>query len=131
MATGPVLLPRGPLLDRVLDDVRASPTQRAQVHQILDAADADLRAGRAAARADGDQMLRLFTQPVVDAAAVEAVRARMAQRREAESHRMTQAMVDLGPVLVPDQRRQIVNQFARLDPRALPGVRPQLPAARQ
>src|SRR3569833_883634 len=88
MAIGAMLLPHGPMLAHVLDEVKASPTQRAQVHQILAAADAALRADR-------EQMTQLFSQPVVDAAAVEAARQRMEQRHDAESRRLTQAMVDL------------------------------------
>jgi Spy/CpxP family protein refolding chaperone len=122
----PALLPHGPMLDHLLDDAKASPTQRAQVHQLLDAAEADLRAGRAAARGELDQLVRLFEQPVVDAAAVEALRLRLEQRHDAESRRLTQALVDLSQVLGPDQRRQIVRALAA---RPLPGARPDFPAA--
>jgi protein CpxP len=131
MAMGPSPLPRGPLLDHLLDDVKATPTQRAQVHQILDAVDADLRADRAAGDADRDRMLQLLTQPVVDEAAVEGVRVRMEQRHDAESRRVVQALVDLGPVLGADQRRQIAKQLARPGARPFPGVRPDLPAAHE
>ena len=130
MAIGAMLLPHGPMLDRVLDEVKASPTQRAQVHQILDAADAELRAGRAAARADREQMTQLFSQPVVDAAAVEAARQRMEQRHDAESRRLTQAMVDLSQVLDAGQRSRIAQVLAD-GPRPQPGVRPDFPAAKQ
>jgi len=119
---GPMMLPRGPLLDHLLEDVKASPVQRAQVHQILDAADADLRAGRAAARADREQMGLLFSQPVVDAAAVEAVRLRLEQRHDADSRRLTQAMVDVSLVLDADQRQLITKRLAS-------GPRPSNPAA--
>jgi len=123
-------MPHGPMLDHVLDEVKASPTQRAQVHQILDAAEADLRAGRAAARADHAQFLQLFAQPVVDTAAVEAVRQREEQRHDAESRRATQAMIDLGLVLTPEQRAQVAALLASA-PRPFPGARPDLPAAQQ
>ena len=127
---GPLLPPPGPMLDHVLDDVKASPTQRAQVRQIMEAADAELRAGRDAARADREQMAQLFAQPVVDAAAVEVVRQRMEQRHDAESRRMTQAAVDVSLVLGPEQRQQIAAlQTAR--PRPVAGMRPNFPAAQQ
>jgi Spy/CpxP family protein refolding chaperone len=130
MMGGPMLLPHGPMLDHVLDDVKASPTQRAQVHQIVDAADADVRASREAARADHERMMQLFAQPVVDAAAVEAVRERMEQRHDAESRRMAQAMIDVSQVLGPEQRAQIA---AHLDQAArhVTGTRPDLPAAQK
>jgi protein CpxP len=106
------MLPRGPLLDRLLDQAQASPTQRAQAHQILDAADADLRQRRGAERADRDQMVQLFTQSSVDAAAVEAVRSRMQQRHDLESRRATQALVDVSQVLTAQQRQVIASQLA-------------------
>ena len=127
---GPVLPPPGPMLDHVLDDVKASPTQRAQVRQIMAAADAELRAGRDAARADRAQMAQLFAQPVVDGAAVEAVRQRMEQRHDAESRRMTQAMVDVSLVLNVEQRQQIAAHPAA-GAHPVSGMRPDFPATQQ
>jgi Spy/CpxP family protein refolding chaperone len=105
-------LPRGPMLDHLLDEAQASPTQRAQVRQIFEAADADLTAGRPAERADREQMMQLFSQPVVDASQVEAVRQRVAVRRDAESRRVLQAMVDASQVLSVDQRRVVLRAVA-------------------
>jgi len=128
MPGGPMMLPRGPMLDHLLDDVKASPLQHAQVHQILDAADAELRAGRAASRADREQIGQLFSQPVVDAAAVEAVRLRLEQRHDADSRRLTQALVDVSLVLDADQRQLIAKRLAS-GPRPGDGARPLIPAA--
>ena len=107
-----VTVPRGPLLDRLLDQAQASPTQRAQAHQIFDAADADLHAQRRAERADRAQMAQLFAQPTLDAAALEAVRQRIEQRHDLESRRATQALIDVGLVLTPTQRQAIAGQLA-------------------
>ena len=107
-----LILPRGPLLDRLLDQAQASPTQRAQAHQIFDAADARLRDNRGAERADREQMAQLFSQPVVDAAAVEAVRGRIEQRHDVESRRATQALLDVSLVLNAQQRQIIASQLA-------------------
>ena len=106
------MVPRGPLLDRLLDQAGASPTQRAQAHQIFDAADAQLREQRGAERADRAQMAELFSQPVVDAAAVEAVRSRVEQRHDLESRRATQALLDVSLVLNAQQRQVIATQLA-------------------
>ena len=107
---GPTV-PRGPLLDRLLDQAQASPTQRAQAHQIFDAADVQLREQRGAERADRAQMAQLFSQPVVDAAAVEAVRSRIEQRHDLQSRRATQALVDVSLVLNAQQRQAIASQL--------------------
>jgi Spy/CpxP family protein refolding chaperone len=106
------MLPRGPLLDRLLDDAQVSPTQRAQAHQIFGAADTQLIKNRAAERADRTQMAQLFAQPVVDAAAVEAVRQRIESRHDAQSRRATQALIDVSLVLNAGQRQTIARQLA-------------------
>ena len=106
-----VMVPRGPLLDRLLAQAQASPTQRAQAHQIFDAADAELHEQRRAERADRAQMAQLFGQATVDAAAVEAVRARIEQRHDLESRRATQALIDVGLVLTAQQRQAIATQL--------------------
>ena len=126
---GPTV-PRGPVLDHLLDQARASPTQRAQAHQIFDAADAELRRQRGAERADRARMAQLFSQPTLDAAAFEAVRSRLSQRHDLESRRATQALIDVGLVLNARQRQTIASQladgprpFAALDhPTAAPAV---------
>jgi Spy/CpxP family protein refolding chaperone len=105
------MLPRGPLLDGLLDQAQASPTQRDQAHQIFDAADADLHESRVAERADHEQMARLFAQPLVDAAAVEAVRSRLSQRHDLESRRATQALIDVSLVLNASQRQVVASQL--------------------
>jgi len=107
-----LMLPRGALLERLLDQVQASPTQRAQAHQIFDAADVDLRRDRGAERADRAQMAQLFAQPSVDATAIEAVRGRIEQRHDLESRRATQALIDVSLVLNAQQRQIIASQLA-------------------
>jgi Spy/CpxP family protein refolding chaperone len=107
-----MMLPQGPMLDHVLDEANASAAQRAQVHQILDAAAADLKQARPAERADHEQMKQLFSAPVVDAAAVEAVRQRLEARHDAQSRRLTQAMIDVSSVLSVEQRQAIAARMA-------------------
>lgn len=110
-APGP-MLPRGGQLDRLLDEAQASPTQRAQAHQIFDAADFDLARGRGAERADRAQLAQLFAQRTVDPAAIEAVRSRIQQRHDTQSRRATQALIDVGLVLTPQQRQVVASQLA-------------------
>jgi Spy/CpxP family protein refolding chaperone len=110
------VLPRGPMLDRLLDEAQASPTQRAQAHQIFDAADAGLRQQQGAERADRLRLVQLFSQPDVDAAAVEAVRRDIGQRQELESRRTTQALLDVALVLNAGQRRIIARRLVDVPP---------------
>jgi protein CpxP len=65
---------------------------------------------------------------VVDPVAVEAVRQRLEQRHDADSRRLTQAMVDVSLVLDADQRQLIAKRLAA-GPRPGDGTRPFIPAA--
>jgi len=104
--------PRGPgmgLSERMLDRVKATPEQRTQIRSIMDAARKDLQGQRDAARALRDQLVQQFTQPNVDANAVEALRQKQLAQHDQTSKRMMQAMVEASRVLTPEQRSQLAN----------------------
>lgn len=100
-------------LDRMLDSVNASTEQRAQIKQIAERARADLKTQHEASRANREQMMKLFTAPVVDANAVEAARQQNMQRHDQASRRMTQAMVEASRVLTPEQRQQLADRAGK------------------
>ncbi len=95
------------MAERTLDRVDATPEQRAQIRKIMESARTDLRAGHEAARGQRGKLAELLAQPQVDAAAVEALRKEMVARHDAASKRMTQAMLDAGSVLTPEQRQKL------------------------
>lgn len=99
----------GPRLERILDDVDASPEQRQQIEQIAREARSDLLAQRETAQSLRQRALELFAQPTVDANAVETLRRQMLAGHDAASKRMALAMLDISRVLSPEQRRQIVQ----------------------
>jgi protein CpxP len=100
-------------LDRMLDSVNATSEQRTQIKQIAERARADLKAQHEASRAGREQMMKLFTAPVVDANAVEAARQQNLQRHDQASRRITQAMVEASRVLTPEQRQQLADRAAK------------------
>jgi Spy/CpxP family protein refolding chaperone len=100
-------------LERMLDSVNASAEQRTQIKAIAERAKTDLSAQREAGKGARQQMMALFTQPVVDANAVEALRAQQMQRHDQASRRMTQAMVEVSRVLTPEQRKQLAERMAK------------------
>lgn len=100
-------------LDRMLDSVNATTEQRAQIKQIAERARADLKSQHEASRAGREQMMKLFTAPVVDANAVEAARQQNLQRHDQASRRITQAMVEASRVLTPEQRQQLADRAAK------------------
>lgn len=112
MAGGPGMM-GGMASERMLDAVNATAEQRTQIHQIMDAARADLRAQREATRALHDQARQLFTQPTVDARAAEALRVQKMAAHDQASKRMLQAMLDVSRVLTPEQRTRIGELMAQ------------------
>lgn len=98
-------------LDRMLDSVKATDAQRAQVKQITQAAAADLKAERESTRALHEQSMNLFTQASVDADAAEALRQKMLVHHDRVSKRMLQAMLDISRVLTPEQRKQLAEHM--------------------
>ncbi|WP_428422895.1 Spy/CpxP family protein refolding chaperone [Methylibium sp.] len=98
-------------LDRMLDSVKATDAQRSQIKQIAQAAAADLKAQREAGKGLREQQARLFTQPTVDAQAVEALRQQMLAQHDQASRRITQAMLDASRVLTVEQRVQLAERM--------------------
>lgn len=100
-------------IERMLDGVNATAEQRAQINKIAESARTDMLAQREAHRGLRDQMAKLFAAPTVDANAVEALRQQMLQQHDAQSRRMTQAMVEASRVLTPEQRKQLADRMAQ------------------
>lgn len=109
MMMGPPMMGRH--LDRMLDAVKATDAQKAQVKQIAQAAEADLKAQHEAAKGLHEQAMALFTQPTVDANAAEALRQQMLAQHDQASKRMLQAMLDISRVLTPEQRQQLAQHM--------------------
>lgn len=99
------------LSDRMLDRIKATPEQRTQIRSIMDAARKDLQGQREAGRALREQQMQLFTQPNVDANAVEALRQKQLAQHDQTSKRMMQAMVEASRVLTPEQRSQLAGDL--------------------
>jgi len=103
----------GGMVPQMLDRVHATPEQRAQIKQIMDGHAGEMRAQREAGRALRDQAMALFTQPTVDANAVEALRQKQMAMHDAASKRMTLAMLELSRVFTPEQRKQLAEQMGQ------------------
>lgn len=106
---GPALFMGGPHhMEHALRAVGATPEQMARVKAILEAARSDLEAMRGNDRALHDQARQLFSQPVVDPAAAEALRQKMLARHDQASKRVLQAQLELSRVLSAEQRGQLM-----------------------
>lgn len=103
-------------IGRMLDSVNATEAQRSQIKQISEAAAADLRTQREAGKGLREQQMQLFTQPTVDANAVEAVRKQLVAQHDQSSRRMSLAMIEVSRVLTPEQRVKLAETMkARRD----------------
>jgi periplasmic protein CpxP/Spy len=101
-------------MQRMLDAAKATPEQRSQIEQITQTAMADIKGQHEATRQLHEQMQALFTQPNIDAAAVEAVRQQLVAQHDAASKRLTQMRLDVSRVLSPEQRQQIAQRMGKM-----------------
>ena len=97
-------------IDRMLDGLGVTDSQRAQLNQIATSAEADIRAQREAGRALYEKGLQLFAAPSVDASAAESLRQQMMAQRDQSSKRKLQAMLDVSKVLTPEQRIKMAQR---------------------
>ncbi len=111
MDMGALGLGHGRHAEKLLDSVGATAEQKAQIRQIGEAARADVRAQREAGAPLREQARTLMTQPNIDANAVEALRQQMLAQHDQTSKRMSQAMVEMGRVLTPDQRQALAERM--------------------
>lgn len=98
-------------MGRMLDQVGASAEQKAQIRTIMEAARNELKPVQAQMKTLRSQNAALFTQPNVDANAVEASRQQMHALHGQVSKRMAQAMVESSRVLTPEQRSKMSDMM--------------------
>ena len=97
----------GRMIDHMLDGLNATDAQRTQIKQIAQAAAADLKPQRDAARALQERAMQIFTTPTVDATAAEQVRQQMLAQHDQLSRRTLAATIEISRVLSPEQRTKI------------------------
>ena len=104
-------------LDRMLKhlyvEVDATEAQKLQLAPIVKAAARDLLPMRDRMRSARQQAVTLLSQPAVDRAALEALRADQLRLAEQASRRLTQALADVADVLTPAQRKQLAERAGR------------------
>jgi len=104
-------------LDRMLKhlyvEVDATDAQKQQLGPIVKAAARDLLPMRDRMRDARLQAVALLSQPSIDRAAIEALRANQLQLAEQASKRFTQALADVADVLTPEQRKQLTERMSR------------------
>lgn len=99
------------MIERMLSD--GTPEQKAKVRAIAKAAMTDLRPLHEQHHAAREQAIKVLSQPTIDRAALEKIRAGEVQLAEQISRRMTQAMADAAEVLTPEQRVKLAERFKK------------------
>lgn len=92
-----------------LDDVDATEAQREQIRSIFKTAREEMRAQGHDGQSQ-QQMLKLWAQPNIDAAAMDALRKQQQAQHERVAARMQAAFIEAGRVLTPAQRAKIAEK---------------------
>ncbi|MEY4764523.1 MAG: hypothetical protein RI907_1196 [Pseudomonadota bacterium] len=101
----------GPHLDRMLDEVKATDAQRKQIRAIADKARGDLQALHEEGRKLHEQGLKLWSAAKIDDKAIEANRQQSLALHDRVSQRFSQAMLEAGKVLQPEQRLALAQHM--------------------
>jgi Spy/CpxP family protein refolding chaperone len=97
----------------MLADIDATEAQQKKIAEIMTAAMTDLRPLRQQAQAARREVMQLLSQPQVDRAALEALRAKQAQAMDQISRRFTQSLADAADVLTPEQRAKLAERMEK------------------
>lgn len=98
-------------MERMLNDLKATDAQRAQIKQIAEAARTDLAKLHADHGKLHEQVVTLLAQPKIDAGGAEKLRQQMLAHHDTVSKRMMTAMVEAAQVLTPEQRSQLAQKL--------------------
>jgi Spy/CpxP family protein refolding chaperone len=101
------------MLKHLYVEVDATDAQKQRLGPIVKAAARDLLPLRDRMRDARLQAVALLSQPSIDRAALEALRANQLQLAEQASKRLTQALADAADVLTPEQRKQLAERVTR------------------
>jgi Spy/CpxP family protein refolding chaperone len=104
-------------LDRMLKhlyvEIDATEEQKQKLEPIVKQAAKDLAPMRESLHAGRREAIELLTQDRIDAAAIEALRAKQIGLADQASQRLTRALADAAEVLTPEQRKGLAAHFAR------------------
>jgi Spy/CpxP family protein refolding chaperone len=95
----------------MLADTNASEEQQKRIAEIAAGAMTELRPLRERHREARRKVIEILSQPTVDRAALESLRAEEMQLADQVTKRMTRAMADAAEVLTPEQRLQLAEKM--------------------
>jgi Spy/CpxP family protein refolding chaperone len=95
----------------MLADINATEAQQQRIADIVGATMKEMAPLREKHREARRTVMELLTQPNVDRAAIEAIRAQEIQSADAMSKRFVQSLADVADVLTPEQRAQLAEKM--------------------
>jgi Spy/CpxP family protein refolding chaperone len=98
-------------MQRLLDKVGASPSQKSQIKAIWDGLRPQLKGLRQQHGQIREQIAQAMTAPTIDTAQIEKLRQQSVQLMDKTSSVITQGMVQSAQVLTPDQRKQVLAEI--------------------
>ena len=101
------------MLKHLYVEIDATEEQKRRLEPIVKQAAKDLLPLRESLHAGRREAIELLTQDRIDAAAVEALRAKHIGLADEASRRLTRALAEAAEVLTPAQRKQLAAHFAR------------------
>jgi periplasmic protein CpxP/Spy len=101
------------MLKHLYVEIDATEAQKQALAPIVKDAARDLLPLRASLGEGRQRAVDLLSQPNIDRAALEALRADQLRRTEEASKRLTQALADVADVLTPEQRKELAGRFGR------------------
>jgi periplasmic protein CpxP/Spy len=98
-------------MERLLDQVNATDTQKDQIATILKDARQDLSGLRGEREAVARELSEILSAPTIDRAKLESARADRIRKIDEASRRVTTAIADAADVLKPEQRVELVKMM--------------------
>jgi len=99
-----------------LDAVGATADQKSRIATLLHAGLGPMMEAHGGMRDVHGELMRILTQPTIDRAALEQLRAGEIARLDQASRTATQALADAAEVLSPDQRAKLAARLAEHHP---------------
>lgn len=98
-------------MERVLNEIDATPEQEDKLWAIIDNTRSELRPTFREFRDTREQIANILGAPTIDRAALEKLRSDRIAAIDASSRKMTDALVQAAEVLTPEQRTKLLQHF--------------------
>ena len=100
-------------IDRMLERVDATESQRTRIRDIVDEAIVDMQAFRSLKLETWQALLDNFKQETINREALENLRQKTVETMHEMSRRMVTALADAAEILTPEQRNELIERMDR------------------